>query len=323
MVKLSSFSFSFFGIVTIFLLGITSIHLSDSNFAYGQLVETELEGPIDYEFGVGLFDVGKIDMTTGHYDATFWLSIKTENGNFTEHIPELHLVNGRISDRSNVYVTDHWYNERIQGTFFNQMDFHSYPFSELDLNIMLEFSQTSDELATFSVDPVLSYVLDGIVIPGWSVIDAEYSTTHQEYFELGTYPRYVATYTVQTPFLSSFVGGVLPVIVLGVLSLLTFQIEPKKYLEKMGVVSGLLIGTIFYHTLNVMSQLPALEYLTLQDKFLAIIYVILMFAIFETSMQRAYNKKFDEERGEIINRKARYFLPVVVIGAAAFLWTFG
>ncbi len=96
----------YFYLGLISLLLITSITFNEDNFASAQLVETELKGPIDYEFGVGLFDVGEIDLATGHYEATFWLSIKTENGNFTEYIPELYFVNGAITDRSNLYITD-------------------------------------------------------------------------------------------------------------------------------------------------------------------------------------------------------------------------
>jgi len=305
-------------------LGFSSIHFSDSNFASAQLVETEFEGPIDYEFGVGLFDVGEIDMATGSYEATFWLSIKTENGNFTEHIPELHVVNGRISDRSNVYVTDHWYNERIQGEFFNKMDFHSYPFSELDLDIMLEFSQTNDELATFSADPVLSYVFDGIVIPGWTVVDDNYSTTHVEYFELGNYPRYVATYTVETPFLSSFLVGILPILVIGALAIITFFYVPSTgFAQKGQIIATLTIATIFFQVLGQMAQLPALEYLTLQDKLFAVVYFLLVYSIIETFVHKLRGGIDDADKGKKIKRKFLYSLPVFTIGVFFLLSAIG
>jgi hypothetical protein len=302
---------------------VTSISFED-HFASAQLVETDLEGPIGYEFGVGLMDVGEINMATGHYDATFWLSIKTENGNFTEYIPELVFVNGAITDRSNLYITDNWYNERIQGKFFNTMDFHSYPFTEIDLDIVIEFSQTNDELATFSVDPVLSYVFDGIFIPGWTVIDADYTTTHQEYFELGSYPRYTASYTVESPFLSSFLVGVLPILVIAALACVTlFYNISKGFGEKGEVVATLIIATIFFQVFGQMNQLPSLEYLTLQDKLFAVVYTILLYSITCTFVQKKFGGEENKETGKKIQRKFIYSLPIVVIATYLLLSIFG
>ena len=295
----------------------------DDNFGSAQLVETELEGPIDYEIGVGLFDVGKINLATGHYEATFWLSIKTENGNFTEYMPELHFVNGAITDRSNLYITDNWYNERIQGHFFNTMDFHSYPFNEIDLDFMIEFSQTSDELATFGVDPALSYAFEDIFIPGWTIIDTDYTTTHQEYFQLGSFPRYIASYTVESPFLSSFLIGIFPILVIGVLALVTFFYDPKTVFAQKGqIIATLIVATLFFQVFSQMNALPALEYLTLQGKLFAVVYSMLLFSVIEVFTQRQFQGHENIERGVKINKIFRFSLPIFVIGITLILWNF-
>jgi len=324
MVKLSSFSLPFFYLALVSILLITAISSLEDNFASAQLVETELQGPIDYEFGVGLMDLGEIDLSTGSYDVTFWLSIKTENGNFTEYIPQLDFVNGNIERRSNLYISDIWYNEKIHGTFFSDMDFHTYPFSQIDLEILIEFSQTSDELATFRVDPVLSYTYEKHNIPGWSIIESNFSTTHQEYFELGSYPRYVASYTIETPFLSSFLVGVLPILVIGALGGVTLFYEPARgFREKGEVVATLIIATIFFQVFGQISQLPSLEYLTLQDKLFAAVYTILLYSIADTFVQKKLGGEENKETGKKIQRKFLYSLPIVVIGTFLLLWIFG
>ena len=324
MVKLSSFSLPFFYLALVSILLITAISSLEDNFASAQLVDTELEGPIDYEFGVGLMDVGEIDLSTGSYDVTFWLSIKTENGNFTEHIPQLDFVNGNIERRSNLYISDTWYNEKIHGNFFSDMDFHTYPFSQIDLEILIEFSQTSDELATFLVDPVLSYTYEKHNIPGWSIIESNFSTTHQEYFELGSFPRYVASYSIETPFLSSFLSGVLPILVIGALACVTLFYEPSKGFGQKGeVVATLIIAIIFFQVFGQLNQLPSLEYLTLQDKLIAVVYAILLYSIAGTFVQMKFGGEENKEISKKIRRKFLYSLPIVVIGTFLLLWIFG
>jgi hypothetical protein len=284
--KLLSFSSPFF-CFAIVLLSLTTIFSFEDNFASAQLVTEKFEEPIDYEFGVNLFDVGEIDLSTGSYDVTFWLSIKTENGNFTEYIPQLDFVNGHIEDRSNLYISDTWYNEKIHGNFFSDMDFHTYPFSQIDLEILIEFSQTNDELATFRVDPVLSYAYEKHNIAGWSIIESNFSTTHQEHFELGSYPRYVASYSIETPFLSSFLEGVLPILVIGALACVTLFYEPARgFGEKGEVVATLIIAIIFFQVFGQLNQLPSLEYLTLQDKLFAAVYSILLYSVADTFVQK-------------------------------------
>ncbi len=320
--KLPFTSFYFYlGLISLLL--ITSITFNEDNFASAQLVAETFDEPIDYKFGVGLFDVGEIDLSTGSYEVTFWLSIKTENGNFTEYMPQLYFVNGHISDRSNLYITDNWYNERIQGTFFTPMDFHMFPFAEVDLDIIIEFSQTSIELATFSVDEVLSYTFEKHNIPGWIIVDEKYSTTTQGYFELGSFPSYIASYTIETPFLSSFLVGIFPIFVIGALAVVTFFYDPPTgFAQKGQIIATLVVATLFFQVLGQMSQLPALEYLTLQDKLFAVVYSVLLFSIIETFTQRKFGGREHKETGEKISKTFHYLLPIVIIGIFLILWNF-
>jgi len=238
-------------------------------------------------------------------------------------MPKLHFVNGAISDRSNLYISNNWYNERIQGTFFNDMDFHTYPFSKVELDILIEFSQTSNELATFRVDEALSYTFEKHNIPGWTIVDEEYSTTLQEYFELGSFPRYIASYTIETPFLSSFLVGIFPILVIGALAVVTFFYDPSTgFAQKGQIIATLVVATIFFQVLGQMSQLPSLEYLTLQDKLFAVVYSVLLFSIIEVFTQRKFGGREHKETGEKISKTFHILLPIVIIGIFLILWNF-
>jgi membrane protein insertase Oxa1/YidC/SpoIIIJ len=60
--------------------------------------------------------------------------------------------------------------------------------------------------------------------------------------------------------------------------------------------------------------LPPLEYLTLNDKVLTVVYVIIIYSASEILVQRKFNERDDYRKAREINKKMRYTLPIIIVG---------
>ena len=113
-------------------------------------VLNDSDEPIEYEIAVALTNIGFIDRQSGSYELTFWTTIVTdETIDLTKHpLDDFDYTNGNIEKISGKNTEPHFYKEKVQGIFFNDIDFSDYPFEHIDLAIHIEtfFPCTIDDI---------------------------------------------------------------------------------------------------------------------------------------------------------------------------------
>jgi len=121
-------------------------------------------------------------------------------------------------------------------------------------------------------------------------------------------------FSIKAPALSSFVSIILPIGVLGIAAIMAFGFNPKNHEDKGQVFVGLLITSIFLHMPNFDRGLPPLYYLTLTDKLMALLYVLLIIGFVEIPVQRLLNESNDYRKCKEINKKFIYYVLPLSLG---------
>lgn len=270
-----------------------------------------------YDVEITLIDVAEINLEEESYDLTFWLTLTSDDIDFTiDEIPEINFVNGKVLD---VFqepelesVTSDYYRVKVDGTFYENMDFQNYPASSIHLKIIMQpYEMTSDQIQ-FAVSPQ-QIQLDSMHATGWKFKESKFQTKETKYFE-ESYSQITATYSFEKPLVSVFFQEIFPLIIIGGGSIFIFYLKPTNHDIKVESIFVLLLALIAFHGLVIDDALPPLNYMTLEDKLIIVNYAILVYAIIEILIQRKFNDSNDYSRAEQINKKMRLLLPIVVVG---------
>ena len=273
--------------------------------------------PDRYKIKINIVDVGEIDLGTGSFEMVFWTRLSSTDTDFTKNEPpEIDYVNAKeftvITDR----ISDHEYAAKISGTFFvDNLDLHLYPHIEMDMKLKIEPAGQNIDEVVFIADALENRP---VLIPGWNLhkpTDATGIWTYPDNStnaEGETYSRYTATYPIDKPYLSSIIVGILPVLIMGIIAVITFLLDPIRQEFKAGVIGGILMAAVFFQVANI-DQIPSLEYLTLEDKIITTFYGVLIVMMVELLAQWKYNAENNQEKAQKINKKFRIILPIVTV----------
>ncbi len=253
-----------FGIVFLGLIG-----FSEDAFA----VEVSDE-PQEYVVAISLKTVGEINKYVGSYDLDFWYSIYSEGRDLLhDPPPEVDFLNGKDIQFLSQYLGSNIFEERVQGTFFGEMDFHDFPFEKVSLRVELEPVTTiNTDNVVFSVDPK-SGVDATANIPGWFISEPTFHVTENTYVVGESYSRYVAEFTVERSPLGSFLKTIFPILIVVGISFVAYII-PENH-DIVAILALLpLIAVVFFHV-STLNELPPLGYLSIFDKIMIIAYALI------------------------------------------------
>lgn len=116
--------------------------------------------------------------------------------------------------------------------------------------------------------------------------------------------------------------GILPIIIMGGVVLFSFVLKPTLTEIRAEMSTGTLIAAVFFHISDVGQSLPPLEYLTLEDKLMTVLYALIIMSFVALAAQRKFNKNEELEKAEKINKKFRYLIPAVIIITLSSVWFF-
>ena len=121
--------------------------LSEWMYLYDERYEREYEGETSYwNVGVLLTRIGEIDREVGSYEVDFWLFVEVQEEDdpidFTVNPPEFNFINGRHIEFDAESAEEKYWEVKVRGEFFNEMDFRNFPFETLNLKIEIESEGT-------------------------------------------------------------------------------------------------------------------------------------------------------------------------------------
>jgi len=241
-----------------------------------EMDSTESEVTI-YNVGVDLISVGVIDRESGQSDLIFWLTIVSDDIDFTKNPPpdDWDLTNGYVIDKTGTNIDPHFYKTKIRGAFFTDVDFRNYPFDEINLAIHIEpyFPLTANKVV-FRVNEEYSVINpDTVSVPGWTMGEPTFSSYTTTY-PWGDFTHFEANFPIETSPVNIFIKKLLPPIILGLFGFGTFFMSSHVVQNRISIVATCLIGSLFFHAIFLLGELPSLSYLTLADKMMISIYTI-------------------------------------------------
>jgi hypothetical protein len=233
--------------------------------------------PIIYNVGLDLISVGVIDRESGQSDLIFWMTIVSDDIDFTESPPpdDWDLTNGYVIDKTGTNIDPHFYKTKIRGAFFSDVDFRNYPYDEINLSIHIEpyFPLVTNQVV-FKVNEDYSLINpDTVSVPGWTMGEPTFSAYTTTY-PWGDFTHFEANFPVNTSPVDVFIKKLLPPIILSFFAFGTFIMSSSTLQNRIAVIVTCLIGSLFFHAIFLLGELPPISYLTLADKMMIAIYAV-------------------------------------------------
>jgi hypothetical protein len=269
----------------------------------------------EVQVGLYLLNLGKFDISTGTFTADFYLSMNCE-----ENCSDFEFMNGRASSVDRIVDTPSEKFYRIQANLNNPVDLRNFPFDSQQLQIVLEDKSRPVEELTYvpvrdesGIDESIFFT--GFSINGWGAKVVEH--VYPVYDE--TYSQYVFFIDISRIAFNSFLKTFLPVLVIMLIVMFTFVMDPDKISTRLTVASSSLVATVMFH-ISIANQIPPVGYLTLADKFMILTYVLLLAAVILNVAMLELLELKKNELVEKIHRKLEYgvFLAVPLIYIAFF-----
>ena len=304
--------------------------ITDEDFSQKEVKEAIIkdlekeEGPLIYEIDIYLLDVSDIDYVNGGYSLSFWITLASDQIDFEETPPpQIDFVNGKIDSIEQHYVTnDNRYTAKVYGTFFTNFDYTNYPILDLKLPIIIEPVQFKTDEIKFVLPKIPSTVDPGLTISGFNYGGTNEKVIDYNYGDGLDFSRFIVTYDFETHFVSAFMIGLFPIIIMAGAVVFLFGLKATNHDIKVEMIVGILIAGIFFHVLDVGESLPPLEYLTLEDKLMTLLYVMLGVIMIEILFQRRLTDEDDLHHNLKIDKKFRIIFTVVVVITIILLWAF-
>ncbi len=290
-------------------------------------VDCEKLQPMIYNMGLDLNTIGEIDRKTGSYELIFWLTIVSDELDFTKCPPPSiwDYTNGYVISRAGMNTDPHFHKVEVHGVFFEELDFRNYPFEKMNLSVHVEpyFPITSDNMI-FQVNEEYSGVDTVTVkVPGWEVGNPSFETSVPAY-KWASFPHFEANFPLETSPFTVFLKKILPVLILASFGFATFFMSPSILQNRISIIGTGMVGAIFFHAVFLLGELPPLGYLTIADKVMNSVYSVFGMGILGILLHQRLqntldktNEKYSIDRALKIDKKMIIITPLIAIGIFA------
>jgi len=333
------------------------IDLPDIEREYGDLcdqIEERKDGryvgiPSKFAVTVYLIGIGEIDREVGSYEMDFWLYVspieEDDPSDFCVYLRDdydpFFFPNGRDVEYSSQSWEPDFYQARVIGTFFDEMDFQDYPFEKLNLSVRVEsnaeFPKYNITHTVFDEQSSSIKIDKAAVVPGWTIKPHSVKVKEHVYFseekpryyipsedgEVGitseASSQYIATFTVERSPYGQFLKNIFPVILITSFCLVSFWL-PQDYITKIELNAIFLVTLVFFIQV-VMESVPPTGYLTIFDKIMLISYSVMAISILSPAIQLRMDAVHkDDVMIKKVNRYSLYAIAIIVIIGIPFIF---
>lgn len=284
-----------------------------------------LDHVVEVKPGIVLLGISNVSEKSGTWDADYYLYEQWKpTPGFT---PRTEVVNEVVRTSTSFDDTDLREgicnrSRRIHSTLRSEFNLRTFPFDQQRLTLLLSDNEFDSKSVAYPDKPYVVGLDDAVrkMVSGWEV-NAEPSFIHTRSafkWEPGA-PEYdYATFsvTVQRHVTFHLTRYFLPLILIVVVALLAFWIDPEDLASQMQIGVTCLLAAIALQFAEG-GTLPEVSYLTLADRCYAVCYVAIASAVVESVAVNAYVRRGNKEGAVRLDRICRRLFPALVVLALA------
>ncbi|TDA33483.1 MAG: hypothetical protein DSO03_00075 [Hadesarchaea archaeon] len=269
------------------------------------------ETPTKVKVGVWINAIEKVDLPSQTFTIDFyiWFKYKGEK-------PDIEFLKGTPSVISFIRQEgrngENYLEYRVKGVYVSSLNFRSFPFDEHLLRVELEDKYRGISELVFEPDEEESGLDPNLTIPGWQVKDFRLSVDEHVYPD-ENYSKFSFGVTVYRSKISAFFKYFFPILIITLISLLTFSISVKNFGQRVGICVTTLMSAVAYH-LTALSGLPSLGYLTLFDRIMLVVYTLFFYNLIVSVQAMRLVEAGEVKRAEEFETKMQNLLPLLVLG---------
>ncbi|MEM4703386.1 MAG: hypothetical protein QXP53_02800 [Candidatus Pacearchaeota archaeon] len=261
------------------------------------------------EVGLYVLNLGKFDVGTGTFTADFYLDLKCsescEPGNFE-------FVNGRATSIDKIIDTPNEEFYRIQANLNSPIDLKKFPFDEQKIQIIIEDKKNTIKELEYVPLFEESGLDDSITFPGWKIGGWEINVSEHEYVVYNeTYSQYSFIINISRIKSNSFLKTFLPVLVIVLIVLVSFLMDPDKITNRLTIATSSLVASVMFH-ISISNQIPPVGYLTIADKFMILTYAFLLFVVIFNVILLELHERKKIDMMEKLHRNTEYSIFFII-----------
>lgn len=267
--------------------------------------------PIIVKVGIQLLGIDQLDLYKGSYGMDYHLVFTCSRVCPAFNIEVVNGSNVSVKSEDSTPTRKIY---RIKSSLQENFNAKDYPFDSYWLRLEINDQLLDKSKVIFVPDPALTIVDPKVIIHGWQYhFNKEAITVDYVHPLLKTvYSEYIFAIQLQRPMLMGFLKVIFPAIIIILCAFISFIIGPERSINRFGIVSGSLLGSVIFH-LNLTSSLPPLGYLTFADTFMLINYLILLFILFENLYVMRLVDHEEKDHAVRIDHGCMFILPLLWI----------
>ncbi len=288
-----------------------------------------LDHVVTVKEGIVLLGISNVSEKSGTWDADFYLYEQwPPTAGFT---PRTEVVNEVVrqsvgfddTDLRNGVCTR---SRRILSTLRSEFNLRAFPFDKQVLTLRISDNEFDSKSVVYSEKPYMVGLDDSVrtMVSGWHVAgEPTFSHTRSAFkWEPGA-PEYdygLFEVSIQRHVTFHLTRYFLPLILIVVVSLLAFWIDPEDLASQLQIGVTCLLAAIALQFAEG-GTLPEVSYLTLADRAYAVCYVAIALAVVESISVNALVRKGMKDRAVRLDRMCRRLFPAaVLLGLAGSAW---